>query len=122
FSLVPFGERALRHFLYLERPEGIDLDDAEGFQAVQRAEPLMRKGDIVPEPQDFATVGHLYHAIEEGLAHLVAKHGERRVFIGPPRAQATQTYFQWPELVSVTDLESAKEAIETIVEQGEGAR
>jgi Ferritin-like len=35
-ALVPFGERALRHFIYLERPEGIDLTDAEGFAAVGR--------------------------------------------------------------------------------------
>src|SRR5579872_6315475 len=28
-ALVPFGERALRHFLYLERPEGIEVDDGE---------------------------------------------------------------------------------------------
>src|SRR5918999_1533476 len=35
FSLVPFGERALRHFLFLERPEGINLSDAEGFQALR---------------------------------------------------------------------------------------
>src|SRR3990170_6473457 len=34
FALVPFGERALRHFLYLERPEGINLPDAEGFEAL----------------------------------------------------------------------------------------
>lgn len=122
FSLVPFGERALRHFLYLERPEDMALDDAEGFEAVRHADPLMRKGDIVPELQDFATVGHLYRAIEEGLAHLAAKHGEQRVFIGPPRAQATAEYFRWPELVTVTDLASARLAIETIVEQGEGAR
>jgi hypothetical protein len=29
-ALLPFGEQALRHFLFLERPEGMDLDDAEG--------------------------------------------------------------------------------------------
>src|SRR5262245_45930136 len=29
-ALVPFGERALRHFLYLERPEGLALEDAVG--------------------------------------------------------------------------------------------
>lgn len=29
-ALLPFGEQALRHFLYLERPEGMALDDAEG--------------------------------------------------------------------------------------------
>jgi hypothetical protein len=26
-ALLRFGERALRHFIYLERPEGMDLDD-----------------------------------------------------------------------------------------------
>jgi hypothetical protein len=40
----------------------------------------------------------------------------------PPEAQATQRYFGWPELVPVTNLASAHAAIETIVEQGEGAR
>jgi hypothetical protein len=33
-ALVPFGERALRHFLFLERPEGMPLEDAEGFSQV----------------------------------------------------------------------------------------
>src|SRR4029078_8958038 len=35
---------------------------------------------------------------------------------------ATIAYFHWPELIPVTDLASAQQAIETIVEQGEGAR
>ena len=48
--------------------------------------------------------------------------GEERVFIGPPSAQATADHFRWPELVSVHDLASARAAIDTIVEQGEGAR
>src|SRR5215467_3596805 len=39
-ALVPFGERALRHFVYLERPEGMALDDAAGFAAAQHAQPL----------------------------------------------------------------------------------
>jgi hypothetical protein len=121
-ALLPFGERALRHFLYLERPEGMDLDDAEGLAAVARAAPLTAAGDIVPQAQDFATVGHLYRSIEAGFERLTAKLGERRLFCGPPRAQATQADFAWPELVPVTDLASARRAIETIVEQGEGPR
>ncbi|HXZ75070.1 MAG TPA: ferritin-like domain-containing protein, partial [Streptosporangiaceae bacterium] len=44
------------------------------------------------------------------------------LFIGPARAQAVTDIFEWPELVAVTDLASAARAIETIVEQGEGAR
>jgi hypothetical protein len=121
-GLVPFGEVALRHFLYLERPEGMELEDAEGFAALDRAEPLMMdEEDIIPRGQDFATVGHLYRSIEDGFVHLSEKLGEDRLFIGPPRAQATADYFRWPDLVSVIDLKSAQQAIETIVEQGEGA-
>src|SRR5205085_1856059 len=30
-ALQQFGERALQHFLYLERPEGMDLEDAPEF-------------------------------------------------------------------------------------------
>jgi CDGSH-type Zn-finger protein/truncated hemoglobin YjbI/ferredoxin len=121
-ALLPFGERALRHFMYLERPEGMDLHDADGLAAVGRAEPLMAEGDIVPRPQDFATVGHLYRSIEAGFAHLTDKHGEEWLFVGPPRAQAATEHFGWTELVTVTDLASAQRAIDTILEQGEGPR
>jgi hypothetical protein len=108
--------------MFLERPEGMDLDDAEGMAAFGRATPAMQPGEIVPRSQDFATVGHLYRSIEAGFAHLADKLGERRLFVGPPRAQATQRYFGWPELVVVTDLASARKAIDEILEQGEGAR
>ena len=122
-ELVPFGERALQHFMFLERPEGMQLEDAQGFAAaLELAIPLTAERDIVPRGQDFATVGHLYRSIEHGFARLVEKHGERRLFVGPPRAQATAEDFGWPELVAVTDLASAQRAIDTILEQGEGAR
>jgi hypothetical protein len=42
--------------------------------------------------------------------------------VGPPDAQATAEHFRWEELVAVTDLASAQRAIDTIVEQGEGAQ
>ncbi|MGH3159441.1 MAG: ferritin-like domain-containing protein, partial [Streptosporangiaceae bacterium] len=64
----------------------------------------------------------LYRSIEAGFEHLTAKYGERWLFVGPPRAQATQEHFGWPELVPVTGLASAKHAIEQILEQGEGPR
>jgi hypothetical protein len=122
-TLVPFGEPALRHFMFLERPEGMELEGARGIDApVHEAVPLMAERDIVPRPQDFATVGHLYRSIEHGIDHLAEKFGERNLFVGPPRAQATSEYFHWPELVPVTDLASAHRAIDTILEQGEGAR
>ena len=121
-ALLPFGEQALQHFMFLERPEGMDLADADGLQAVGRAQPHLSERDIVPRGQDFATVGHLYRSIEAGLAHLAERHGEDWLFVGPPRAQATTGHFGWPELIPVTDLASAQRAIDEILEQGEGPR
>ena len=125
-ALVPFGEEALRHFAYLERPEGMPMDDAEGFAAMAKAAPLQHghadADEIGPHLQDFATIGHLYRSIEAGLAGLAERLGEDRLFIGPARAQATEEHFRWEELIAVHDLASARAAIDTIVEQGEGAR
>jgi CDGSH-type Zn-finger protein/truncated hemoglobin YjbI len=121
-TLLPFGDAALRHFMFLERPEGMDLADAPGLAAVERAVPVMQEGEIVPRLQDFATVGHLYRSIEEGIKHLCAKYGERWLFVGPVEAQAPENHFGWPELVQVVDAASAQRAIDTILEQGEGPR
>jgi len=123
-ELVAFGEAALRHFAFLERPEGMDVEDAEGFEAIERAVALSHDGkdEIVPQLQEFDTIGQLYRSIGAGLEYLAERLGTERLFIGPPDAQATEEHFRWPELVAVTDLASAGRAIDTIVEQGEGAR
>ncbi|HEX6392093.1 MAG TPA: ferritin-like domain-containing protein [Acidimicrobiales bacterium] len=121
-TLLPFGEAALEHFMFLERPEGMDLADAPGLAAVERAAPVMQEGEIVPRLQDFATVGHLYRSIEEGIKHLCDKYGEPWLFVGPPEAQASEPHFGWSQLVQVVDAASAQQAIDTILEQGEGPR
>jgi hypothetical protein len=101
----------------------MELAGAAGIDTTARdAMPLPAGRDIVPQPQDFATVGHLYRSIEDGICHLAEKFGERNLFVGPARAQATGAYFHWPQLVPVTGLASARRAIDTILEQGEGAR
>lgn len=102
----------------------MDLQDAPEFEVLAIPKPglVIDTGQLVPQSQEFATVGHLYRGIEQGFRYLVDKYGEDQVFIGPPRAQATQQYFSWPELIQVADLASAVKAIETIIEQGEGAR
>jgi hypothetical protein len=123
-ELVPFGEAALRHFAFLERPDGMDVEDAEGFQAIEQAVALPHEehDEIVPHLQEFDTIGQLYRSIQAGLEHLSERLGPDHLFVGPPNAQATEEHFRWPELVAVTDLASAHRAIDTIVEQGEGAR
>jgi hypothetical protein len=96
--------------------------DAEGFVPTAPSHEPLAPEEALPRVQDFATVGHLYRGISNGLSHLVDRLGERAVFVGEPRAQATPELFRWPQLVAVTDLESAHAAIEEIIDQGEGAR
>jgi hypothetical protein len=122
FDLLPFGEAALTHFLYLERPEGMERTDAEGFVPTVPPHDPLAPDEALPRVQDFGTVGHLYRCIAAGLSHLVDSCGERAVFVGEPRAQARPELFRWPQLIAVTDLESAHAAIEEIIDQGEGAR
>ena len=119
---LPFGERALRHFIFLERPQGLALEDADGFARVGAAPAPMTPDEIIPRGQDFDTQGDLYRAIEVGLTQLAEKMGEDRLFIGPVFDQSDEAVFGWPDLQPITDLRGACQALERIVEQGEGAR
>jgi hypothetical protein len=121
-ALLPFSEQALRHFLFLERPEGMDLDDAQGLAAVDCAVPVMGAEEIAPHLQEFQTVGHLYRSIETGFRHLSDKMGEENLFLGSRESQASGDLFGWKELGPITRCDDAVRAIEAIVEQGEGPR
>jgi len=122
FALLPFGVDSLTHFLYLERPEGMErVDAAEFVPAVPPPEPV-GPAEVMPRLQGFLTVGHLYRGIEQGLSDLASQLGEPVLFVGEPRAQATPERFRWPQLIAVTDLASALAALDEIIEQGEGAR
>jgi len=121
-DLMPFGERALKHFLFLERPEGMERQDAEGFVPTSPPRDPLSESEAMPRGQEFLTVGHLYRGIEDGLTRLTHELGERALFVGSPRAQATPEMFHWPQVVAVTDLDSALHAVGEIIEQGEGAR
>jgi hypothetical protein len=120
--LIPFGEEALDHFLYLERPEGMPMRDAESLSGHVLGSGAPEHMELVPAAQEFSTVGHLYRGIEKGLIHLADKYGEKRLFVGSTRTQATEEAFGWPELVTVHDSKSAAKALETIIIEGEGAR
>jgi hypothetical protein len=121
-ALLPFGEDALHHFIFLERPEDASDEDAPEFAPIAPGFAVAHGGELVPVAQNFATVGMLYRAIEQGMGALATRYGEERLFIGPRSAQARGAAFHWPDLVAVANLGSATNAIEFIVEQGEGAR
>jgi hypothetical protein len=119
--LLPFGDAALQHFAYLERPEGMDMSDGEGFTPAGPVPEPMTPDELQPRGQHFTTQGHLYRAIEDGIAGLADKIGEGRLFIGP-RFHQTDAPQVWPDLTPITDVASACRTIGRIVEQGEGAR
>jgi len=119
--LLPFGDPALQHFVYLERPEGMDMSDGEGFMPSGPVPEPMSPDELQPRGQYFTTQGYLYRAIEDGISGLAEKMGEKRLFIGPRFHQSDAPHV-WPELVPITDVTTACRTIERIVEQGEGAR
>ncbi len=119
--LAPFNADTLQHFIYLERPEGSDEPDAASFVCDQAYERGQHGLTLTPAAQDYLTVGHLYRSVEAGLRALVAQHGEAGVFIGDPALQVGPDTVSLDGLIAITDLETACQALETIVEQGEGA-
>ena len=100
-SLVPFGLEALELFLKIEQPS------TPGASA---------------ESDGYETIAQFYEAIELGIRELCARLGESVVFSGDPESQVTNqlAYRGAGDIVAVTDLASALQALEEIIEQGEG--
>ena len=83
-DLLPFGERALRHFLYLERPEGTERLDAEGFVPVAPPFEPLAADEAMPRGQEFATVGHRYRGIAVAVLVSNLERVPRRQSAGSP--------------------------------------
>ncbi len=76
-----------------------------------------------PEPHQYHSIGQFYKGIQEGLEYLVNRDGEKAIFTGHAgdfRQVAPDYYYGGGEVVEVCDLETARLAMETIVEEGEG--
>lgn len=119
FTLEKFSRKTMRRFLEYEKPA--PTDTAEGAVI----------GDqLVPDPIqifDHHTVQELYESIRKGFIAL-DDNGNGNLFIGPEKAQLVDDEIvvgygnreYGITMVEVTDLTSALEAIDLIVEQGEG--
>jgi len=121
FHLAPFSEQAIDHFVFLERPEGIDLEDGLGFVHESRYRRVVSTNLLCPTPREYHSQGHLYHGIAQALKHLAGRLGEGALFAGHGEAQLGSAEFPLPGLFEVHDSDSAMRAIEEIVRQGEGA-
>ena len=120
-ELARFSPETLDHFIYLERPEGDASADAAGFEHGAEYRRSKVAGRLMPNAQDYQTVGHLYRVIGEGLKALARRTGEAALFCGDSASQLGPADAGLAGLCVVTGLSSALAAIATIVDQGEGA-
>ena len=112
----------LDHFIYLERPEGVEAADGAAFP--HRDANYVRDmgaGRLMPSAQDYATVGHLYRGVRNAISALCDAKGEAAMFVGDPALQVGPELASLPGLLKVTDKASALQALDVIVEQGEGS-
>ncbi len=121
FHLVPFNEQSIEHFVYIEKPEGIDVEDGEGFVHARHYDRVVCNDLLTPTPRDYDTQGHLYHGIGQAIRRMADELGEDGLFVGHGEAQISSAEFPLPGLFEVTGVETALKAIEEIVTQGEGA-
>lgn len=75
-----------------------------------------------PGPSEWDSIGAFYASIQGQLDELVARFGEARVFTGDPGRQILPGHYYGGggALIPVTDLASARQAIQEIERQGEG--
>jgi hypothetical protein len=118
--LTPFDAATLEHFIFLERPDGARRRDHVEFQPEtekRRGAPARR---ITPSANDYDTIGEFYGDIRHGLIALADRRGDD-LFIDAGQGQLTPDIADLPGLMAIRDLESAVQALDTIVEQGEGS-
>jgi Ferritin-like len=118
--LTPFAVETLEHFIFLERPTGVERADGEGFEHLAHARTQAHRG-LMPSAQDYATVSHLYEAIRTNLVALVERAGPDALFVGPASGQIGPELVTMPGIEAITSLDSAGRALDLIVEQGEGS-
>jgi len=121
-KLAPFGDAALQHFIYLERPHGSTEPDGEGFAPDFQFKRGTSRARITPMGVDYDTVGAFYTTLSTNLERFVDRLGEAAAFCGDPALQLSPAEVNLAGAKPVICIKTALAAFSAIVEQGEGAR
>jgi hypothetical protein len=117
-DLLPFSPPAIDLSLKVENPQ---YDHRATITAAERRHVphLSRAAALTPKP---STVGAFYAEIIAELEREAREIGERELFCGDPSRQITRAYYYagGGSPIEVDRLQSAKDALSEIVEQGEG--
>jgi hypothetical protein len=124
-SLRPFSQEALQTFLKIERPAPPAAVGAGGAgpRTVKRARPLALALNHPDNTEwSYYSIGEFYQVIQEGVKHLSEQMPASELFNGDPNLQVgPQVYYSGGgKVMQVTDLNTARQALELIIEQGEG--
>ena len=118
--LSGFSEETLDHFIFLERPQGIEGEDAKAYRKEDYSRDQAVHG-LMPAPQDYATIGHLYEAIRANIRSLARWMGEDALFLSGTAGQVGAEDVAMDGVAAVGDVAGAMKAIDVVVEQGEGS-
>lgn len=113
-GIGPFSDEALDVFLAIENPSVPGVEPPPASPAAARPRVLE-----LAEEFDYKTIGDFYGAIEDGLKTLDERPGVD-LFVGKASKQIGPDHFRDGHVVIVENLKTALEALEEIVEQGEG--
>jgi hypothetical protein len=120
-GLHPFSPEAIETFLKIERPASLNDGGLNKRHRPRKASMLSAGHTGDADEEHFFSIGEFYKAIETGLDDLYADMGEA-LFSGDPSLQVGPEYYYsgGGGLIAVTDMASAKAALDLIAEQGEG--
>lgn len=118
--LSGFNAETLKHFIFLERPQDVQGEESDAFTQADYAREQAHLG-LMPNAQDYATIGHLYEAIRANLLALDQELGRGGLFLGDAASQVGSSVIDLEGVEPITDLAGAQRAIDIIVEQGEGS-
>lgn len=122
-ELEKFGKVSLLRFLDYEKPQNLDDPEVEAFKEQARSLQMISPQPVEPK---FKSIGDLYSQIRQAFATLP----EDQLFVVPPAAQVDNdtlfgagsmkkpTYDMF--IFKVWDRQSAINAVDEIIEQGEG--
>ncbi|MGH3003048.1 MAG: ferritin-like domain-containing protein [Gaiellaceae bacterium] len=130
-SLEPLSEATIKRFVCFERPRDVAPKDA--FCEEAAADGPASSPPALPEyvPYEIRSIEDLYDRIAQVLRDIPLSDAE--LFIGPPNAQidGSLLHVDWPRpgalggiwdvtLFDIVDRKTAQQAIDLIIEQGEG--
>lgn len=120
-KLAPFTAAVVQHFVHLERPMTSKEPEGSGFAAEAAFHRGTDRVRITPMPLDYETVGVFYAELQKMLCSFVEAHGEDAAFCGDAALQLGPKELSLYGVTPVVCLKTALAALDSIIEQGEGA-